>query len=194
MQTFNELTKESSRAVWMLFKIKQFCTPSALKSLYYSLFHSDFAYGLVLWENASKTDIGKIRRLQKRAFCAISKRNEEIDIKHYLSTLKVLDLDDLLELQLSSLMWDYDHNCLPSSLKELFKRSNTIHQHGTRGAIRGSLHHTKINTMKYGYDSFRYKGRRILNNLKQLSIYHETKSKSLFTKKFKTYILSKHSS
>ena len=45
----SELSKKLSRAVGMLCKIKSFCTPSVLKSLYYSLFDSHLAYGLVVW-------------------------------------------------------------------------------------------------------------------------------------------------
>ena len=41
------------------------------------------------------------------------------------------DLDHQLQGQLSSLMWDYDHDTLPTSLKPHFKRVNLVHNYST---------------------------------------------------------------
>ena len=69
-------------------------------------------------------------------------------------------------------MWDYDHDIL-SSLKDLFKRSNIVHKHGTRGVTHGNQYHNKVNTAKHGINSFKYQGIQILNKLHDLSIYQE---------------------
>ena len=187
-----ELSKKLGRAVGMLFKIKPYCTPSVLRSLYYSLFNSHLAYGLVVWGNANKSEIDKIKNLQKRAIYAISERLEDTSINRLLFDLNILNIDDLFKLQLSSLMWDYDHDRIPSSLKDLFIRSDVIHKHSTRGATRGYLYHTKVNTTKYGIKSFKYQGMHIWNNLKELSIYRETRIKSKFLKIFKSYLISEY--
>ena len=108
-----ELSKKLSRAVGLLYKIRHMCPSSALRSLYYSLFNSHLAYGLVLWGNANRSNIDKIRSLQKRALRAITftpNDNNNIDINHIYFDLKILNIDHQLQVQLSSLMWDYDHN------------------------------------------------------------------------------------
>ena len=120
----NELSKKLSRAVGLIYKIRHLCPTSVLRSLYYSLFHSHMSYGLVLWGwgTAKQSYIDKIRSLQKQALKAIVFANNETNIstKHIYFDLKVLNIDHQLQVQSSSLMWDYDHNTLPQSLRAFF--------------------------------------------------------------------------
>ena len=74
-----ELSKKLSRAIGMLYKIRKFCTPSTLRSLYFSLFNSHLLYGLAVWGNVNAADKNKIIVLQKRALRAISNKTEDID-------------------------------------------------------------------------------------------------------------------
>ena len=58
-----------------------------MRSLYFSLFNSHLSYGLVVWDNASKTDINKTNLLQEKAIKAISKHinddNNNISCKYF---------------------------------------------------------------------------------------------------------------
>ena len=112
------------------------------------------------------------------------------DFNHILSDLKILDLDHQLQVQLSSLMWDYDHDTLPTSLKPHFKRVNLVHNYATRSAINGNLYYSKAYTSKYGIKSFKYQGVKILNYLKSMDIYQNAISKSFFLKQLKAELLS----
>ena len=82
------------------------------------------------------------------------------EIQH---NLKILTVDHQLQVQLSSLMWDYDHDTLPESLKTHFKRANLVHNYSTRSASKGNLLYGKVNTTKYGIQSFKYQGIKVLN-------------------------------
>ena len=104
-----ELSKKLSRAVGMLYKIKTFVTPSVLRSLYYSLFNSHLACGLVVWGSANKTDLIKLKISKREQFMLFQIGLKDTSINHPLSNLKILNIDDLFKLQLSSLMRDYDH-------------------------------------------------------------------------------------
>ena len=116
--------KNLSRAVGLIYKANNFCKPPILRSLYFSLFNSHLSYGLVVRGNANSVDINKINLLQRRAVHDISGQTE--DINKLLYDLKILKIDDQLKVQLSSLMWDYDHDTLPLSLTDLFKRANLV--------------------------------------------------------------------
>ena len=190
----NELSKKLSRAVGLIYKMRHLCPRTVLRSLYYSLFHSHLSYGLVLWGNASRSYIDKIRSLQKRALKAIvfANNDDNTNTNHIYFDLKVLDLDHQLKVQLSSLMWDYDHNTLPSSLRAHFKRSNLVHNYRTRAATKGNLHHCKVRTLKYGIKSFKYQGVKILNDLKNMSIYQDATNKKSFLKRLKSDLLSSY--
>ena len=171
------------------YKVRKLCIPSVLRSLYFSLFNSHLSYGLVVWGNASNKDIDKIKSLQRRAIRAITPAPHVLDIEHVLSDLKILNFEDQYKLQLSSLMWDYDHDIIPSALKVLFKRTNSLHNYKTRGAAKGNLHYTKVNTTMYGIYSFKYQGTQILNYLKTLGIYQDTQFKKKILKDLKSYFL-----
>ena len=167
-----ELCKKLSRAVGMLYKIRQFCPSSVLRSLYFSLFNSHLSYGLVVWGNAKRTLINKVKSLQKRALRSIDLINDDQDdINHIHLNLKILNVDHQLQVQLSSLMWDYDHNTIPESLRTHFKRANLVHNYSTRNASKGGLYYGKVNTTKYGIQSFKYQGIKNLNGLKNMPTY-----------------------
>ena len=169
-----ELSKKLSRAVGLLYKMKNLCSKSVLRSLYYSLFNSHLSYGLAVWGNASLSHINKIRTLQKRALVAISSEpnGNNADINHIHYDLRILNFDHQLQSQLSSLMWDYDHDTLPRCLKTHFKRANLVHNYNTRSAAKGNLYYSKVNTTKHGMKSFKYQGIKILNNLKSMHMQH----------------------
>ena len=75
-------------------------------------------------------------------------------------------------------MWDYDQDVLPLSLRLHFKRANIVHTYSKRTVAKGSLHYSKVNTSKYGLKSFKYQWIKILNDLKNMSIYQTATSKS----------------
>ena len=189
-----ELSKKLSRAVGMLYKIRQFCPTSVLRSLYFSLFNSHLSYGLVVWGNAKRTLINKVKSLQKRALralrCIDFLNDGQDDINHIHHNLKILNVDHQLQVQLSSLMWDYDHNTIPESLRTHFKRANIVHNYSTRNASKGGLYYGKVNTTKYGIQSFKYQGIKVLNGLKNMPIYQNSPSKVVFMKELKSQLLS----
>ena len=106
--------------------------------------------------------------------------------------LSILKVDHQIQVQLSSLMWDYDHDTLPISLKSLFKKSNLVHNYYTRGTSKGKLHYTKVNTNKHGIKSFKYQGVKILNDLKDMDCYQNSANKSIFLKELKSDLLSSY--
>ena len=189
-----ELSKKLSRGIGLLYKIRNMCPISVLQSLYHSLFNSHLSYGLVVWGNAKRTYIDKIKALQKRALRSMVfiRNDDEIDINRIHFHLKILKLDDQLQLQMASLMWDYDHNTLPQSLRANFKRANLIHNYSTRAASKGSLYHPKVKNNNIGIKSFKYQGVNLLNNLKNTSIYGKASSKRNFLKNLKSDLLSSY--
>ena len=115
--------------------------------------------------------------------------NDNININSIHHDLKILNVDHQLQVQLSSLMWDYDHDSLPISLKMHFKKTNVVHNYSTRAASKGNLYLNKVNTVKYGIKSFRYQGVKVLNDLKNMSIYKNIVKKSIFLKKLKKRLI-----
>ena len=130
-----ELSKKLSRAVGLLYKVRNLCPPTVLRSLYFSLFNSHLSYGLAVWGNANQLDIRKIKSLQKNPIKAIDSSLGKDNNDHLYFDLKILKFDEQLEFQLSSLMWDYAHNVLRTSLTNYFKRANHIHNYNSRAGL-----------------------------------------------------------
>ena len=76
--------------------------------------------------------------------------NDDININSIHHNFKILNVDDQLQVQLSSLMWDNDHDSLPISWKMHFKKANFVHNYSTKAASNSSLSYNKVNTVKLG--------------------------------------------
>ena len=88
--------------------------------------------------------------------------NNDVNSHNYYN-VRISNKDDQIFYQASSLIWDYDHNVLPISLRKFFTGSHDIHNHNSRGASLGSLYCAEVNTVKYGIKSFKYRGVRVLS-------------------------------
>ena len=105
----------------------------------------------------SSKDIDKIKSLQRRAIWAVGTIPGFFDTEPIFFDSKILNFEDQYKLQLSSLMWDYDHGTIPPSPNVLFKRTNTVHNYKTCRAAEGNLYYTTVNSTKYGVCSLSIK-------------------------------------
>ena len=169
----------------MLLKLRHLCPKTVLRSLYFSFLNSHLSYGLPVWGNTDQIYIGKLVKLQKKAIRCISFSDYKAHSLPLLKELQILPISDLLKYQVSSLMWDLDHNLLPESLSTYFVKRRVDHDHLTRMATSDKLTITKYNTSKYGHKSFQNQGALLLNELKEQELYVNARSKHVFFKKLK---------
>ena len=111
----HELSKKLNRAVGMIYKIRDNCSDSVLRSLYFSLSNSHLTYALSVWGNCDAIYSNKLLLLQNKFVCAISFARFHDPSKPLFKELNILSFDDLYKCQLASLMWDYDHGNLPDN-------------------------------------------------------------------------------
>lgn len=187
-----ELRKKLNRAVGMIYKMKNIgCDHHITRSLYYSLFQSHLTYGLCVWGSAKNEYVHKLFLTQKRAIRAIAGLDFNAPTEDAFRNLQILKIYDLYNLQLSSLMWDHDHNLLPKCLSNYFVRVTDTHNHETRLASADKLYFDfNISTKTHGESLLQYQGPKILNELKNLNIYGSSKTKKHFQSKYKKYIFS----
>ena len=138
-----ELFKKLNRAVGMLYKIKHFAH-LMFSDPYITDYNSYIAYGLVVWGTKINQLLIKLKISKKVQFTLFQKGPKILVKYHFLFYLKILNIVDLFKLQLSSLIWEYDHDIISIYLIDLFKRSNIFHKHGTRGATLYQSKHYKI--------------------------------------------------
>ena len=185
----DELVKKLNRTIGMLYKIRQFTPSHVLTSLYHSLFSSHLTYGICAWGFANKNLIEKLFKLQKRVIRAITFADYRANSSPILKKLEILAIHDLFEYKLSALMWDFDNGKMPASLASFFTRKNTVHSYQTRSATSGKLLIHKTNTKKYGNNSCKIYGAKLLYELKNDDLYKETITKQAFLNKLKARML-----
>ena len=98
----------------MIFKIKNLCDASILKSIYYSLFHSHASYGLAA-RGSSRQCLEYVFLTQKIAIRAMAGLGFNNPTSLAFKNFRVLKVFDMLKVQYASLMWDFDHGSLPNA-------------------------------------------------------------------------------
>ena len=106
--------------------------------------------------------------------------------------MRILNIEDQLKFQISSLMWDYDNNDLPEHLSKYFERTNLVHDYETRGAGKGNHFYSKVNTLPYGIKSFKFQGVKTLNELQDKEFYKNSKCKAIYQKNLKAELISQY--
>ena len=185
----DELCKKLGRTVGMLFKIRHQCNKNVLRSLYFSLFESHLSYGIPVWGSANRALTQKLFVLQKKAIRAITFSDFLAHTSPLFKDANVLKVADLFQYQVSSIMWDFDHNTLPKTLNLLFTKTKNTHSYGTRFANADKLTIDRVNSVKYGDKSFKVIGATKLNELKNCDFYTSARSKQVFLDSFKNEIL-----
>ena len=125
--------------------------------------------------------INKIKMLQNRCIRIICSASLNIPIHcdEIRKTMRILNIEDQLKFQISSLLWDYDNNNLPEHLSKYFERTNLVHNYETRGAGKGNLFYSKVNTLSYGIKSFKFQGVKTLNEPQDKEFYENSKCKAI---------------
>ena len=121
--------------------------------------------------------INKIKIRQNRSLQTIFSPSPitSVHCNEIHKTMHILNIEDQLKFQISSLMWDYDNNDLPDQLSNYIKRTNLVHNYETCGAAKGNLFYSKVNTLSYGIKSFKFQAVKSLNEL-QVQGYFPKKS------------------
>ena len=139
--------------------------------------------------NTDKIYTEKLNMLQKKAIRPITFSDYRAPSLPILKDLGILSLNDLYKYQITSLMWDLDHDILPTSISSYFIKRRNAHSHCTRLADADKLTIIKTNTIRYGKKSFKIEGAEKLNSLKDQNLYNNAKSKTDFLRKLKlTYL------
>ena len=116
----NNLVKKLSKAVGILYEVKNFLNSQALLQLYYAIFHSHLQYGLIIWGSTFKTYLKKLIILQNKAIKIVGGGKYFDHATSYYSKTRILKLVDLLKLEKALFVFKYRSKALPSAFKSYF--------------------------------------------------------------------------
>ena len=110
-----------SRSIFAVNQIKNILPKSCLRTLYFSLIHPHFSYGLLAWGIASITALKSSIMLQKRAIRNINRDKYRAHREPLFNSSQILKLTDLYEYQVTLFMFDFISKKLPISFLNTFK-------------------------------------------------------------------------
>ena len=156
--------------------------------LYYGLFESFLSSGVSVWGSTYPTYTDPIFILQKRILKIITFNEMTVSSAPLFDSLQIFKLNDLFNLQVTSLVYEYLNTLAPTYFREYFTSIQSIHNIGTRQSKKGDLYAPRCNTTQYGLRSIHYSGVRIWNSL--LVEIRNSQSLPNLKKKMKAYIFS----
>ena len=122
IEHINTLENKLSKNLSLLYKAKPFLNAKAMKSLYFSFFHSYLTYGNIAWCSTSMAKLKKIFSKQKQAMKTISvtsldyKNLKSEEITDRLSILNIYKLYHIVNL-----MFRVKNNTLPEAFRTKFQ-------------------------------------------------------------------------
>ena len=131
----NFVCSKVSRSVGVLFRLNYFLPLFILRSLYFSLIHPYFMYGLEIYFNSTVSNKNKILTCQKRAIRLIHKVNYNFHTNSLFKNSKILKISDLHSFQCLIYMYKALYLDGDSDLEALSKNSDN-HSHNTRNSFK----------------------------------------------------------
>ena len=135
----NELSKKLSRTNGIFYKIRHLVPYEILKMLYYSLFYSFVSYRIAVWGFTYKSHIQKLSLLQKKIIKVMAFKKQTEHSSPIFSTLELLKIEDIRQLQLLSFVFDCLNKIAPVYFHDYFVQCSQLHNFNTRLASRGDL-------------------------------------------------------
>ena len=183
--TYKRAHKKLSRATGVINRLKENSVPTkALLSVYFAIFQSHLNFGLSVWGQANENDLQKIRTIQNRVLRKMANADYDTHMNDIYKQLNILKLNDLFNIKIMSLMWDYDHNDLPLSLNEFFVDTNSEH-YVTRAAETGLININPVFRSAKN-KSFPFIGTKMLNEMKVNPLYNPILQKKTFVANVKS--------
>ena len=158
------LENKLSRSVGLFYRIRQYLSDSALKSLYFSFVYSHLQFAIGAWGGVGITTLNQLNVLHNKIIRAMAYSSFRTKITQLHKKLNLLKLDDIYSLELGKIMHKFHPGNLPDNFNHLFTPVNHVHCHATRSATRGAYFWQRAHT-KYGKRSLRHLGPKIWDKI-----------------------------
>ena len=183
----NEICWKLSQVAGVLFKARYLLNKEALMLIYHGLVTSKLRYGLICWATASKFLLNKVNVVHNKIVRCLTFAKSCYPVWPSFSTLKVLPLDIMIEIEWGKTLYKFQQNMLPKAFNNYF--STPRHQHSTRFAKQLNFEVVRI---KFAREKalLNYIGPNVWNGI-PLSI-KKSKSLKVFISKLRTYLLENY--
>ena len=161
----NELCLKLPKTVGVLSKVRHFVDNHILVMLYYSLIYPFLTYGVHVWGLTFPTYLTQLFIIQKKEIRIISFSEPKSHSEPLFKSLNLLKLNDVIELQVLSFVYQWSRGLLAPCFNEYFKFTYFVHSYSTRQSCKRNLYVASVNTTQYGLRSLKFTGPRLWNSL-----------------------------
>jgi hypothetical protein len=130
----NAISNKIAKNVGILSRTSYLLPTSIRLKLYFSLVYPYLTYCNMVWASTYPSRLQRLVILQKRAVRTIAGVPRGSHTKPIFSSLRLLNLEQILTLQTSIFMFRYEHKLLPLCFQGYFHLASDIHTHYTRGS------------------------------------------------------------
>ena len=116
----NLVQSKLSKALFIMRTAKNILTESALKSVYYALFHSNMIYCLPIWSSAAQSLLKPIEIMQKKAIRIIFNLPYNAHTEPSFKAAKILPFSNLILFFNLQIMHSYINNLLPDQFANIW--------------------------------------------------------------------------
>lgn len=178
------VTLKISRAIGILFKLKNYVNTNILKNVYFALVYSHLNYGILSWGAANLTTLYPMQ-IKQNYFLKVMFR---LDILYHTDTIyfdnKLLKIKEIYHLKCLRFMHSFYSNLLPPAFDNFLTLANNVHSHNTRYAAAGNYHVETIHN-SFGHNSPSFTGNQLWSQIS----YQSKSFGPLRFKKYATYYL-----
>ena len=146
------VTLKISKAIGILFKMKNYINVTILRSIYFAIVHSHLNYGLLSWGAAINQYIAPIQVKQNLFLRVMYKLPPLYNTNRLYHNNKLLRINELYHSKLLRLIHSSFNNLLPPAFNNFLTLAREIHRIKTRYVANGNFFVEQINN-NYGHKS-----------------------------------------
>ena len=125
----DSVSNKIAKYAGILNKLKNYLPVHVLRTLYFSMIHSNLNYGILIWGFTCQ----RLIKLQKKVVRIISCSKYNAHTEPILKALDIISLDDMLNLNALKFYYKYINNILPPYFYSFnIATQGSIHEHDTR--------------------------------------------------------------
>ena len=117
----NYIKTKLSKSISIMYKAREMLNKNSVRTLYCTLFLPFIDYCAEVWGNTYNTNLRPLIILQKRAIRIIEKVNRRSHTSTLFYSLKIMKLEDMIELKTLVVMYKAKNNCLPVNIQNIFE-------------------------------------------------------------------------
>ena len=158
------LCKKLSSAIGQMARLRTVLSNSALRSVYFAIFHQHLQYGIAAWGFTSAANLKRIDTLQRKAIRLLSrsKLSENLDPVH--KALRIMKPSDVRDFEIAKFMHRLKSNRTSEVFAPLFQETDEVHNHGTRQSSQKKYYVNRPH-LEITKKTISYTGRSIWNHI-----------------------------